>query len=251
VDVKAQAEMVRKAVADGYDGIALNVIHPTAFQQVIAEAHAKNVPVVAFNTAARPAGEKDAPGPLAAVCQDYAKAGRMLATKALDFLPAGSKVLLTQHDVGVASLDARLAGVQEVLKARGIAWKVICSSNDPQKARDTIAAELKANPRIKVVLATGLTDTEAAGRAIERDFAGKGYAAAGFDLSPDILRLVKAGTIRFTIDQQPYIQGYYPVVQLALFRRFGIRPADLDAGAGIVGQDDVDRVMELSKRGYR
>jgi hypothetical protein len=41
------------------------------------------------------------------------------------------------------------------------------------------------------------------------------------------------------------------VVQLALFRRFGIRPADLDAGAGIVGQDDVDRVMELSKRGYR
>jgi simple sugar transport system substrate-binding protein len=57
--------------------------------------------------------------------------------------------------------------------------------------------------------------------------------------------------IQCTIDQQPYTQGYYPVVQLALYCRYGIKPSDLDAGAGIVGKDDVDRIIGLSREHYR
>ena len=165
--------------------------------------------------------------------------------------PPGSKVLLTQHDVGISALDDRLRGIQESLGPKGITWKVICSTNQPQQALETISAELKAHPEMHFVLGTGQTDTEAAGRAIERDCAGKGYASAGFDLAPETLRLVKAGVIRFTIDQQPYIQGYYPVVQLALYCRYGIQPSNIDAGAGIITAADVDRVLELSKRKYR
>ena len=74
---------------------------------------------------------------------------------------------------------------------------------------------------------------------------------AGFDLSPEILRLVKAGVIRFTIDQQPYSPGFYPVVQLTLYCRYGIRPCDIDAGAGIVAAGDVERVLRLSREHYR
>jgi len=85
---------------------------------------------------------------------------------------------------------------------------------------------LKADPEIKVVICTGQADTEGAGLAIERHFRGKGYRAAGFDLSPGTLRLIKAGHIQFTIDQQPYIQGYYPVIQLALYCRYGNPPVE-------------------------
>ena len=49
VDVAAQAQMVRQAVADGYDGIAVNIIDPEAFDAVIAEAVDQGVPVVGFN----------------------------------------------------------------------------------------------------------------------------------------------------------------------------------------------------------
>jgi simple sugar transport system substrate-binding protein len=245
VDVKAQAEMVRKAVADGYDGIALNIIDAAAFDGVVAEAIRKGVPVVAFNV-------DDPTNPrLAAVCQDFVKAGRALATRSLEFIPAGAKVLITQHDEGISALDDRLKGIQEVLKAKGISWKVICSTNDPQKAIEVIAKELKASPDIRFVLGTGQTDTEAAGRVVERDYAGKGYASAGFDLSPEILRLVKAGVIRATVDQQPYIQGYYPVVQLALCCRYGIQPSSVDAGAGIITSKDAERVIELTKKHFR
>jgi simple sugar transport system substrate-binding protein len=63
--------------------------------------------------------------------------------------------------------------------------------------------------------------------------------------------MVKAGTIAFTIDQQPYIQGFYPVVQLAFYRRFGIFPSRIDAGATVITKEEADRVIELSAAGYR
>jgi len=247
VDLKAQAEMVRKAVADGCDGIALNIIDPVAFDDVVAEAIAKGVPVVAFNV-----DDHTTPNArLSAVCQDFHKAGRTLATHALPFIPQGSKVLITQHDRGISALDDRLRGIQDVLKKQAIAWKVVCTTNEPTKAIEVVSRELKADPGIKFVLGTGLTDTEAAGRAIERDSPGRGCTSAGFDLSPEILRLIKADVIRLSIDQQPYIQGYYPVVQLTLYCRYGIQPSDVDAGAGVILKKDVDRVLELTRRHYR
>jgi len=63
--------------------------------------------------------------------------------------------------------------------------------------------------------------------------------------------MVKAGTIAFTVDQQPYVQGFYPVVQLALYCRYGIRPASQDAGATVITREDVDKVLKLSAAGYR
>ena len=50
IDVKAQARMVRQAVADGYDGIAVNLIDPETFDRVIRETTDKGIPVVGFNT---------------------------------------------------------------------------------------------------------------------------------------------------------------------------------------------------------
>jgi simple sugar transport system substrate-binding protein len=247
VDLKAQAEMVRKAVADGCHGIALNIVDPAAFDDVVAEAVSKGVPVVAFNV-----DDHSTPNArLAAVCQDYLKAGRTLATHATASIPTGSKVLITQHDVGISSLDDRMRGIQEVLNKHGIASKVVCTTNEPNKAIEVVSRELKTDPSVRFVLGTGLTDTEAAGRTIERDFPGQGYGSAGFDLTPEILRLIKADVIRLTIDQQPYIQGYYPVVQLAHFCCYGIQPANIDAGAGVILKKDVDRVVELTRQGYR
>jgi simple sugar transport system substrate-binding protein len=65
------------------------------------------------------------------------------------------------------------------------------------------------------------------------------------------LRLISAGVIQCTIDQQPYVQGYYPVVQLTLYCRYGIRPSDIDAGAGVVTKDDVPRIIGLSREHFR
>ena len=247
VDVKAQAEMVRQAVADGYDGIALDIIDPAAFDSAVREAIDNGVPVVSFNV-----DDSNTPNMrLSAVCQDMYKAGRSLGRAALEFIPSGSRILMTFHSKGISALDDRLKGAQDVLKQNGITWKVVCTTNNPEKAVEVIADELRAEPEIKYVLSTGLADTEAAGKVIARFFKGKGYVSAGFDLSREILELIKADVIKFTIDQQPYVQGFYPVVQLTHYCRYGIMPSNIDAGAGIIDKNNVESVIELSTLGYR
>ena len=74
---------------------------------------------------------------------------------------------------------------------------------------------------------------------------------AGFDLSEKILTMLQTEDIQFTIDQQPYVQGFYPVVQLALYCRYGIRPYSMDAGSMVVTKEQAGVVMERKKKNYR
>ncbi len=247
VDLPKQVAMVRKAVADGYDGIALNIIDSEAFDEVVQEAIRRGVPVVAFNV-----DDHATPNArLSAVNQRLYEAGRSLAKHVAAEIPDGAHVLMTMHDQGVSALEDRLRGMQDVLRARNVKWTVAVTGNDADQGREVIAELLQQHPEIRVVLGTGQSDTEAAGRAIEKGFKKGGYWSAGFDLSPKTLRLIEAGHIRCTVDQQPYAQGFYPVVQLTLYLRYGIVPPDIDAGAAIIDRSNVRQVMELTKKNYR
>jgi simple sugar transport system substrate-binding protein len=246
VDTRAQAAMVTQAVKDGYDGIAVDIIHPTDFDKPIEGAIAAGVPVVAFNT------DDVTPNPrLSSVSQNLYEAGRTVATRAIHFIPSDSEVLVTMHDAGISALEERRRGIQDVLKQQGIHSTIVVAAPHPQRAQKIIAKALKDNPRIRTVLCTGQADTEGAGLAIAEDFRGKGYHSAGFDLSPNILRLIDAGTIEFTIDQQPYTQGFYPVVQLTLLLRYGIRPSDIDAGATVITRNEAKNVMKWKATNHR
>ena len=247
VDMQAQADVVVQAVKDKYDGIALNLVDPEAFDKVVEEAIRQGVPVVGFNT-----DDHATPNArLSCVNQRLYEAGRALAEHVAADIPEGAHVLMTMHDQGVSSLEDRLRGLQDVLKEKNVHWTVRISGNDSAKGAELIEQELREQPDIRIVLCTGQADTEAAGRAIEKAFAGKGYWSAGFDLSPTTLRLIKAHHIRCTVDQQPYIQGFYPVVQLTLYLRYGIVPGSMDAGATIITAETVDRAMQLTEQKYR
>jgi len=245
VDIQAQADMVRKAVEDGYDGIALNIIDPEGFDEAVRYAMDKGVPVVSFNVD----DHNTSNARLSAVCQSFHDAGRTLGKKSLEFIPGGSTVLLTMHAEGVSALEDRLHGIQAEIEKKNISWKVAITGNSGEESEKVITEALEANPDIKYVLCTGQADTEGAGLAIEKHF--KGYSSAGFDLNPKILEMIRDGYVKFTIDQQPYVQGFYPVVQLALYCKYSIKPSSMDAGAGIIDRQNVDQVTNLCGQKYR
>lgn len=247
IDIPEQIQLVTEAIGDYVDGIALNIADKTAFNGVIQKASKKGIPVVAFNIDA----SHGSAGNLCSVCQDVYEAGRTFGRNATGLLSAESNVLMTVHSDGISALEDRLRGIQEILYKKKISWHLVTTGIDSQKAADIISETLKANPDIKAILCTGQADTEGAGLSVERDFPHKGLYIAGFDLSPEILRLIQKGFIDFTIDQQPYLQGFLPVVQLVLYIRYGIKPANVDAGATIINNENVGDVLRLSEKGYR
>jgi simple sugar transport system substrate-binding protein len=67
-------------------------------------------------------------------------------------------------------------------------------------------------------------------------------ASGGFDLEPQTLSSIKAGQLRFTIDQSPYLQGFLPTVYLYMFNLSGglVSPPETDTGLKFVTKSNVD-----------
>ena len=74
--------------------------------------------------------------------------------------------------------------------------------------------------------------------------------AGGYDLLPATLRAIHARELDFTIDQQPYLQGFLPVVQLFLHRYSGglVAPADTNTGLNFVTRANVSRYLTTKSR---
>ena len=246
MDSAAQAKMIRQAVADGYDGIVLNILEAPPMAEAIAEVHKAGIPLVAFNVD----DQSVETGRLSAICQNLYKAGQTLGKRAASSIADGSRVFIVMHDEGIEALEERRKGIEDGLKGKDITFEILIGGDNENAAR-VVTEQLKANPDVKAVLCTGQSDTEGTGFAIERNFNRQDYYVAGFDLSYETLRMIKDGTISFAIDQQPYAQGYYPVVQLTHYLRYGIAPSDMDAGNNIIDQDKAGLVIELSKNNYR
>jgi simple sugar transport system substrate-binding protein len=237
--------MVRSAVHSGVDGIGLNVFHPTALAGVIAEASLAGVPVVAFNIDAAKTGS----GNLSYIMQDFFAAGVALGRRAAPFVGDNRHVIVAMHDEGVGALEERAAGIASGLASRGAVVTRIVTGRVPErgaKILDQAVSRLDA----RAIIGTGQPDTEAAGLVVKAS-PKRALYASGFDLSPGIVDLIAEGHLDCVVDQQPYAQGFYPIVQLTLYRRFGLMPSSLDAGAGIVDRQNVELVRQLSKQSIR
>ncbi len=245
VDAGEMSRLAREALADGIDGLAIDIFDAAALAPVVAEAHAKGVPVVAFNID----DGRGRAGNLAGIAQDFPKAGRALGERVAGHVRPGSTVVLTMHDPGISALEERRDGLKAALSHHRIRWVETITGHEPEAAARHILEVLRKNPEATAILATGQADTEGAALAAER--LGRPIYAAGFDLSPEILRLIAEGSLDCTVDQQPYTQGFYPVVQLVLNIRYGLLPVDMDAGACIIDRSNVARTAALAETGYR
>ncbi len=59
-------------------------------------------------------------------------------------------------------------------------------------------------------------------------------------MSSEIAKAIKSDTIAFAIDQQPYLQGYLPVVILTNLVRYGVLPSgNINSGPGFVVKNNI------------
>lgn len=245
-DPAGQAELVRQAVRDGVDGIALTLAKPQAMKGPVNEARSADIPVVGLNSgidAWKPAGLLEFFG------QDESVAGRAVGEK-LNELKA-EHALCVVHERGNVGLEARCAGVRKAFD--GTTENLYVDGTDARAVSGILTAKLRQEPGIDQVVTNGaefaLTAVEAAADA------GSDAGVATFDLNKDLVDAVRGGDVQFAVDQQPYLQGYLAVDALWLYRANGNISgggvAPVLTGPAFVTKADADSVAGFAARGTR
>jgi simple sugar transport system substrate-binding protein len=123
---------------------------------------------------------------------------------------------------------------------------------DPNLAIPVITAALASSSNTKAIVYPG---GQLLGNApIYMQSAGKKPGEViqiGFDTSPQIVEAFKQGWVQLTADQQPFLQGYLPILSLCQQVVYGLAPLSVDTGAGFVTDENYAAVADLATEGLR
>ena len=123
---------------------------------------------------------------------------------------------------------------------------------DPNAGTATFVGVMKANPDIKIVVTDhgGMTSNVGVYARAASLKPGQVYFA-GFDMSPNTAQAIKAGFQNLVIDQQPFLQGYLPILNICLTRKFGFSGLDINTAGAFVDSTNVDAVAPLAAKEIR
>lgn len=126
------------------------------------------------------------------------------------------------------------------------------AATDPNLLIPTITGAFLKSPDIKLIVYGGGQILGAAPRYMEaiRKKPGEVYNI-GFDTSPAVIDAFRKGYVQITADQQPFLQGYIPILSLCLTKKLGLAPLNVDTGAGFVDTNNYSSVADLAIKGLR
>lgn len=257
-DIQGQVANIQAAEAQSPDLIITSIPDNKAFRAVIKEAISSGIPVIASNVDDTEGAKANAR--LAFVGQDFILAGEALGNAAATKFPASGdiKVLIGVNAPSQNWSRTRANGVEAALKDwqkahpdRKISWDEIDAGLNYGVTGDRFGNYLTGSPDLTAYLDTGFWDVGVVSVLKDRGIAPGKIIVGGFDLVPDVLAQMKAGYIQFHIDQQPYLQGYAPVIEAPLIKNYKLAAFDVNTGSAVVTPDQVDAIMALSKNGYR
>ena len=143
---------------------------------------------------------------------------------------------------GTGNIQPRYDGAVSVLKPAGFTVKEIATgalTSGEGAAEKAYLGGVKST--IKGAFAVDAGSTQFLGPSLASvGLAGK-IPAGGFDLTPGTLTAINSGQINFTIDQNPYLQGFLPTLYLYLFNLTGglVTPPNTDTGLTFVTKSNV------------
>jgi simple sugar transport system substrate-binding protein len=235
--VPQMVSAIDTAVAAKVDGIATTLIDPTAFNTPGGKALAANIPVIAYNA------DEPQTNRLAYVGQDLMVAGEQMGDHIVSLLPNGGEIALFIATPGSANIQPRIDGAELTLKSHSnIKYDVVATGAAVPAELTSTNAWAVGHPTAKGMFAVDGGSTQGVAQAIHKNgLKAKGWVGGGFDLTPVTQALLAAGDIEFTIDQQPYLQGFLPIFELYMYKASqGLTgPADVDTGLKFLTQETV------------
>jgi simple sugar transport system substrate-binding protein len=234
------------AISGKADGIAVCVVDPKAFDAVTDKALKAGIPVVAYNADGSVNNKR-----LAYIGQDLYNSGVEMGKRIAGLVAKGGRIGLFIATPGQSNIQPRIDGAQSALKGKGYKIDVITTGADLPGELSKIDAYVQGHSDVKGLFAVDAGSTQGIAQTMKkRGLQAKGVKGGGYDLLPITLQLIKSGDLDFTIDQQPYLQGFQPVIQLFLYKLSGglMAPSNTNTGLLFVTKDNVDPYLKTKSR---
>jgi simple sugar transport system substrate-binding protein len=239
--------LIDQAVASKPDGLVVSIPEP-GVGPAIRRAVRAGIPVVSINSGSDVFKRF---GVLVHVGQLEERAGY---ESGLRLAAAGAKrVLCVNQQIGNQGLTQRCRGLARAMR-QVHGTSTVIGVDDQSTATPRRLAAAIAEGRYDGVLCLNATTGGEAVTAVRSINRTQSVKVATFDLGPDVLKAVQAGSIFFAVDQQAYLQGYLPIVMLTQRARYGLLPAQGDViatGPNFVTKANAAKAIELSRRSIR
>lgn len=255
--IQEQLANIEAAIARRPDALLTSIVDNTALDEVLQRARDAGILVIGVNVDDT---EGAAGNPRQAfVGQGFLAAGYSLGKAQSANFPAEGpiKVLIGISAPGQNWSEQRGQGIINFLEeykatsGRDITWEKIDSGTDLAITADRVGAYLAANPDTTAYFDTGFWHAAVARVLADRGVPPGQVLLGGFDLVPEVVEQMEKGYIQVQVDQQPYMQGFMPVMMAYLHKTVGLAPADIDTGQGIVTPADAPAIRDLAAQGLR
>jgi simple sugar transport system substrate-binding protein len=246
------AQMVNSfnaAIAAKADGIACCLVDPKAFNEPTDRALDAGIPVFAYN-ADVPLGSPNRR--LAYIGQDLYKAGYLMGLRIADEVASGNVALFIATP-GQLNIQPRFDGAKDAIAKSGksITIEEVASGPTLNEEIGKVQAYYLGHQDVKGMYAVDGGTTMGVTLAMKQyGLPAKGIHGGGFDLLPKTLENISEGFGDFTIDQQPYLQGFYTVLEMFMFKASGglVGPADINTGLKFVTKGTVAPYLATKTR---
>ncbi|MFG1603401.1 sugar ABC transporter substrate-binding protein [Actinoplanes sp. NPDC049265] len=205
-DATKQAQLIQSAVDSKVSGIATTLVTPDALAGAVKAATDAKIPLVGFNSGI---DQYKQLGALMYFGSDESLAGETAGQRITQ--AGGKKPLCVIQQAGSVALEARCAGVK---KSASATENVQVNGADDAAVTSTLQAKLAQDKSIDYIVTLGAPQAVDALKAIEQ--AGSKAKVVTFDLNQEVAQDISDSKIEFSIDQQPYVQGYMAVTSLYL-----------------------------------
>ncbi|MFI5493811.1 substrate-binding domain-containing protein [Actinoplanes sp. NPDC051859] len=239
-----QAVLIQNAVDSKVSGIATTLVTPNALAGAVKAATDAKIPVVGLNSGI---DQYQQLGALMYFGSDENLAGQSAGQR---IGQAGAKhPLCVIQAAGSVALEARCAGVKSAVPGTE---NIQVNGADDASVVSTLQAKLSQDKSIDYIITLGAPIAQDALKA--KDASGSAAKLVTFDLNAETAQNIQDGKIEFSIDQQPYVQGYLAVTSLYLYLKNG---NDIGGGKAVltgpsfVDKNNIATILPFTKNNTR
>lgn len=241
-----QAQLVQQAIDQKVAGIAVTLAKPDALKDVLKKAEDAGIPVVSLNS-----GEDvfKSVGAFTHFGSDEGLAGAAVGTQ-LAAEGVTHPICVIQEQGNVA-LEARCAGVKTKVPGTEILY---VQGTDMTQVSSTVTAKLQSTPSADAIIGLGAPFTATIVKAVDSLNLATKVKIASFDLSGALIQSIIDGKVQFTVDQQPWLQGYDSVDALWQYNRGGFKVGGglpVLTGPAIIDKANASAVLKFAQEGIR